>query len=204
MSRPIAHTAIAAAAALAVVGGALATAGAQEIRNATKWGDMNTVSQDLLNRAGSDGNNFLHTNGDYNQLRFAPNRQINTEQRATPAPGLDFPDRREGSDGDGADRRQRRHVPDDVVQPRLRDRRRDRRGILALQAQDGSDHRLLLRPKQPRRRDLRRQGLSGHARLPSWSRSMPRPASSCGRCRSPIRNSATGRRWPRPWSTARS
>jgi len=78
MSRPIAHAAIAGAVAFAVAGGAYATAGAQEIRNATKWGDMNTVSQDLLNRAGSDGNNFLHTNGDYNQLRYAPNRQINT------------------------------------------------------------------------------------------------------------------------------
>ena len=45
--------------------------------NASKWGDMNTVSQDLLNRAGGDGNNFLHTNGNYNQTRFYPNRQIN-------------------------------------------------------------------------------------------------------------------------------
>jgi alcohol dehydrogenase (cytochrome c) len=42
-----------------------------------KYGDMSTVTQDLLNRAGDDGNNFLLTNGDYNQLRFYPNRQIN-------------------------------------------------------------------------------------------------------------------------------
>jgi PQQ-dependent dehydrogenase (methanol/ethanol family) len=42
-----------------------------------KYGDMQTVTQDLLNRAGDDGNNFLLTNGDYNQLRFYPNRQIN-------------------------------------------------------------------------------------------------------------------------------
>ena len=51
---------------------------AQEIKNATKYGDMNSVSQDLLNRAAGDGNNFLHTNGDYNQQRFYPNKQINT------------------------------------------------------------------------------------------------------------------------------
>jgi PQQ-dependent dehydrogenase (methanol/ethanol family) len=38
---------------------------------------MSTVTQDLLNRAGDDGNNFLLTNGDYNQLRYYPNRQIN-------------------------------------------------------------------------------------------------------------------------------
>ena len=42
-----------------------------------KYGDMQTVTQDLLNRAGDDGNNFLLTNGDYSQLRFYPNRQIN-------------------------------------------------------------------------------------------------------------------------------
>ena len=50
---------------------------AEEIKNATKFGNMNTVTQDLLNRAGGDGNNFLHTNGDYNQSRFFPNKQIN-------------------------------------------------------------------------------------------------------------------------------
>jgi PQQ-dependent dehydrogenase (methanol/ethanol family) len=55
----------------------VSSAQAQEVKAASKWGDMNTVSQDLLNRAGGDGNNFLHTNGNYNQTRFYPNRQIN-------------------------------------------------------------------------------------------------------------------------------
>ncbi|WP_460452111.1 outer membrane protein assembly factor BamB family protein [Alsobacter sp. SYSU BS001988] len=50
---------------------------AQEVKAASKWGDMNTVSQDLLNRAAGDGNNFLHTNGNYQQTRYYPNRQIN-------------------------------------------------------------------------------------------------------------------------------
>ena len=56
-----------------------ATAGAQEVRNSTKFGDMNLVTQDLLNRAAGDGNNFLHTNGDYAQTRFYPNKQINVD-----------------------------------------------------------------------------------------------------------------------------
>jgi len=55
----------------------IATKAADEIKNATKFGNMNTVTQDLLNRAGGDGNNFLHTNGDYSQSRFFPNKQIN-------------------------------------------------------------------------------------------------------------------------------
>ena len=53
-------------------------ADAQEVKTATKWGDMALVTQDLLNRAASDGNNFLHTNGNYHQTRYYPNRQINT------------------------------------------------------------------------------------------------------------------------------
>src|SRR5579863_9848199 len=44
---------------------------------ATLYGDMNTVTQDMLNQAGHDGNNFLLTNGNYWQQRFYPNRQIN-------------------------------------------------------------------------------------------------------------------------------
>jgi PQQ-dependent dehydrogenase (methanol/ethanol family) len=43
----------------------------------TLYGDMGTVTQDLLSRAAGDGNNFLHTNGNYGQTRFYPNRQIN-------------------------------------------------------------------------------------------------------------------------------
>ena len=53
-------------------------ANAQEVKAPAKWGDMALVTQDLLNRAASDGNNFLHTNGNYHQTRYYPNRQINT------------------------------------------------------------------------------------------------------------------------------
>ncbi len=68
---------------LALVAGAtmFALAGAaqsQEIRTGAKYGDMNTVTQDQLNRAATDGNNFLATNGNYHQTRFYPNAEINT------------------------------------------------------------------------------------------------------------------------------
>jgi PQQ-dependent dehydrogenase (methanol/ethanol family) len=50
---------------------------AQEPGGGPIYGDMTVVSQDLLNRAAGDGNNFLHTNGNYHQTRYVPNRQIN-------------------------------------------------------------------------------------------------------------------------------
>ena len=67
-----------------------APAQAQEIKAATKFGDMSLVSQDLLNRAATDGQNFLHTNGDYKQTRFYPNRQINTTNVAKLRPAWIF------------------------------------------------------------------------------------------------------------------
>jgi PQQ-dependent dehydrogenase (methanol/ethanol family) len=44
---------------------------------AAVYGDMNLVTQDMMNRAAGDGNNFLHTNGNYSQTRYYPARQIN-------------------------------------------------------------------------------------------------------------------------------
>jgi alcohol dehydrogenase (cytochrome c) len=63
--------------ALALATFCFGAATAQEVKTAAKYGDMSQVTQDLLNRAAGDGNNFLLTNGDYNQQRFYPNRQIN-------------------------------------------------------------------------------------------------------------------------------
>ncbi|MGE4635992.1 MAG: PQQ-binding-like beta-propeller repeat protein [Arenicellales bacterium] len=48
-----------------------------ETGSGTLYGDMHTVTQDMLNRAAGDGNNFLHTNGNYDQTRYYPARQIN-------------------------------------------------------------------------------------------------------------------------------
>ena len=64
-----------AAGAMALVG----AAGAQETPAPTVYGDMQTVTQDMLNRAAGDGNNFLHTNGNYHQTRYYPSRQINVD-----------------------------------------------------------------------------------------------------------------------------
>ena len=62
----------------------------QEVKPVPKYGDMQTVTQDLLNRAGGDGNNFLLTNGDYNQLRFYPNGQISRSNVARLRPAWIF------------------------------------------------------------------------------------------------------------------
>jgi PQQ-dependent dehydrogenase (methanol/ethanol family) len=64
-------------AALLALGSTLG-ARADEVNRATLYGDMTSVSQDMLNRAGQDANNFLMTHGDYTQKRYFPNRQINT------------------------------------------------------------------------------------------------------------------------------
>jgi hypothetical protein len=55
---------------LAVLAFNSATASSQEVKAAVKYGDMQTVTQDLLDRAAGDGNNFLHTNGNYKQTRI--------------------------------------------------------------------------------------------------------------------------------------
>jgi len=54
------------------------SASAQEVEGATLYGNMSTVTQDMLSRAGGDANNFLHTNGNYAQTRYYPASQINT------------------------------------------------------------------------------------------------------------------------------
>jgi alcohol dehydrogenase (cytochrome c) len=68
---------VAGAAAFALSLAAIGSANSQEVKSAVKFGNMNTVTQDMLNRAGGDGNNFLLTNGDYRQTRYYPNKQIN-------------------------------------------------------------------------------------------------------------------------------
>ncbi len=51
---------------------------AQEVKAGTLYGNMNVVTQDMLSRASGDANNFLHTNGNYDQTRYYPASQINT------------------------------------------------------------------------------------------------------------------------------
>ena len=61
-----------------VLSAGLATA-AEETSSSTLYGDLLNVTQDMLNRADGDGNNFLHTNANYSQTRYYPSRQINTD-----------------------------------------------------------------------------------------------------------------------------
>lgn len=78
---------------LASLGGALVLAltsvavQAQEVQGGTLYGNMDVVTQDMLDRAGGDGNNFLHTNGNYAQTRYYPASQINKDnvKRLRPA-----------------------------------------------------------------------------------------------------------------------
>ncbi len=51
----------------------------QETGKTLVYADMQTVTQDMLERAAGDGNNFLHPQHNYAQTRFYPNRQINTD-----------------------------------------------------------------------------------------------------------------------------
>ena len=63
----------------ALLGLAIGAAGGVAMaQQATLYGDMGVVTQDMLNRAAGDGNNFLHTNGNYVQTRYYPGKQINT------------------------------------------------------------------------------------------------------------------------------
>ena len=55
------------------------TVQAQEVQGGTLYGNMNVVTQDMLDRADGDANNFLHTNGNYEQTRYYPASQINKD-----------------------------------------------------------------------------------------------------------------------------
>jgi PQQ-dependent dehydrogenase (methanol/ethanol family) len=68
--------------AVALSAAVMTCAGAQEIKpvtgEAAKAVNVTPVTQPMLDRAAGDTRNFLHTNGDYGQQRFYPNKQINT------------------------------------------------------------------------------------------------------------------------------
>ncbi len=74
-------------AALSLFGG---TAVGQEVKQATLYGDMGTVSQQMLDRAGADASNWLHTNGNYDQTRYYPGTQVNTNNVRNLRPAFVF------------------------------------------------------------------------------------------------------------------
>jgi PQQ-dependent dehydrogenase (methanol/ethanol family) len=72
-----------------------ATASAQEVKqgptSAAKSSIPATnVTQQMLDKAATDAGNFLHTNGDYTQKRFAPQNRINTRNVARLRPAWIF------------------------------------------------------------------------------------------------------------------
>jgi PQQ-dependent dehydrogenase (methanol/ethanol family) len=75
----------------AIAFAAVGSAAAQEVEQAATTKTMDapaaTVSQELLNGAGDDSDNFLHTNGNYDQTRFYPGDQIDLDnvERLHPA-----------------------------------------------------------------------------------------------------------------------
>jgi alcohol dehydrogenase (cytochrome c) len=68
--------------ATAIACAAISTAGAQEIEHTTAKAVTNApatvVTQEQLSAAASDSTNFLHTNGNYDQTRYFPGKQIDT------------------------------------------------------------------------------------------------------------------------------
>jgi alcohol dehydrogenase (cytochrome c) len=71
-----------------------AAANAQEVKQQTtetaKTATVTPVTQDMLDRAALDANDFLHTNGDYTQQRFHPAKQITTANVARLRPAWIF------------------------------------------------------------------------------------------------------------------
>jgi glucose dehydrogenase len=83
--------AISAAFALAIVG----TGSAQEVTQgaaapAASSVTVTPVTQDMLSKAAADSKNFLHTNGDYTQQRYYPNKQITPRNVARLRPAWIF------------------------------------------------------------------------------------------------------------------
>jgi PQQ-dependent dehydrogenase (methanol/ethanol family) len=69
-------------------------ASAQEVKQDSKMAvraaNVTNVTQQQLDNAAKDANNFLHTNGNYAQTRFYPNKQINTSNVAKLHPAWIF------------------------------------------------------------------------------------------------------------------
>jgi PQQ-dependent dehydrogenase (methanol/ethanol family) len=62
----------------------------QDSKMAVRAAGATNVTQQLLDNAAKDANNFLHTNGNYAQTRFYPNKQINTGNVAKLRPAWIF------------------------------------------------------------------------------------------------------------------
>ena len=78
---------------LAVLSGSLWASSAvaqDEVSAGTLFGDMYSVTQDMLDRAEGDSNNWLHTNGNYRQTRYSHASQINRSNVSKLRPAFIF------------------------------------------------------------------------------------------------------------------
>ena len=78
---------------LAVLSGSLWASSAvaqEEVSAGTLFGDMYSVTQDMLDRAEGDSNNWLHTNGNYRQTRYSHASQINRSNVSKLRPAFIF------------------------------------------------------------------------------------------------------------------
>jgi PQQ-dependent dehydrogenase (methanol/ethanol family) len=93
MPRNIKHRLLLGTAFTAIIGFTLA-ASSQEVKQDRKMSvraaGATNVTQQQLDDAAKDSNNFLHTNGNYAQTRFYPNKQINTGNVAKLRPAWIF------------------------------------------------------------------------------------------------------------------
>ena len=128
-----------------------------------------------------------------------PSRQADQHrQREEAARRLGVPDRRARVDGDLADRRERHHVSSrrrSAMSMRSTPRPASSSGTTSTRS--GRSRPIAAARTIAASRSTRTRSISRRS-MPSWSRSMPRPATRCGSPTSPIRSSATARRWRRP------
>ena len=112
------------------------------------------VSQDQLNAAAGDANNFLHTNGNYDQTRYFPGKQINTSNVGKLHPAWIFQTEvKESMETTPIVVNGVMYVTTSFDHVYALNAKTGEE-YLALQARHGSGHDLLLRPQQPRRRGL--------------------------------------------------
>jgi glucose dehydrogenase len=197
------RTALVTAGALALVVSLADAAAAQEVKQATKAAPAKpsvtpgNVTQEMLDRAAGDANNFLHTNGDYTQKRYHPAAQIQRRDvRRLRRPGSSRP-----RSGD------RWNLLPIVVNGVMYVTTSFSQ-VYALNAQTSeqlwytstrsADHHLLLRAEQPRRRGLRGQRSIWRRSTQARWRSTPRPSNKVWQSDIADPSSATARPWRRP------
>ena len=139
------------------------------------------VSQAMIDAAARDSQNFLHTNGNYDQTRYYPAAQITRANVKKLRPAWIFQTEIVESMETTPIVVERRDVRHHLVQSCVCARCPDRRAAVALQAQHGPDHDLSVAAPTIAASSPTVTSSTWARSMPSWSRWMPRPASRCGR-----------------------